>query len=157
MDEADNPGRIAEYQPLSDHGYFAASRRFKIGRIVGTVIWTPVFGGQQMLHRHHQRDSFRAGIDFAIFLVNGPLQDISSKAGFISMVDCWNDSLAGAPVDCGAWRDGDCARRVLRGGSWINHPWQVRSASRIAYRPTERSPNLGFRVARDLDGSGLGP
>ena len=73
------------------------------------------------------------------------------------VTDCWNDSLARAPVNGGARRDGDCARRVLRGGSWINHPWQVRSASRIAYRPTERSPNLGFRVARDLDGSGLGP
>ena len=73
------------------------------------------------------------------------------------MADCWNDSLAGAPVDGGARRDGDCARRVLRGGSWINHPWQVRSASWVAYRSIERSPNFGFLVVRDLGGSGLGP
>ena len=32
--------------------------------------------------------------------------------------DCWNGSYAGAPADGDAWRSGDCAKRVLRGGSW---------------------------------------
>ena len=36
--------------------------------------------------------------------------------------DCWNGSYAGAPSDGGAWRSGDCAKRVLRGGSWGGNP-----------------------------------
>ena len=32
--------------------------------------------------------------------------------------DCWNGSYSGAPSNGGAWQQGDCSRRVLRGGSW---------------------------------------
>ena len=33
--------------------------------------------------------------------------------------DCWHGSYAGAPTDGSAWTSGgDCARRVVRGGSW---------------------------------------
>ena len=71
--------------------------------------------------------------------------------------DCWNDSYRDAPLNGIVWLEGDCTRRILRGGSWINHQWQVRSASRIAYRITERSPNLGFRIAKTLENSGLAP
>ena len=31
--------------------------------------------------------------------------------------DCWNTSYAGAPSDGSPWRQGECAKRVLRGGS----------------------------------------
>ena len=34
--------------------------------------------------------------------------------------DCWNGSYAGAPSDGGAWESGNCAGRVLRGGSWYD-------------------------------------
>ena len=36
--------------------------------------------------------------------------------------DCWNDSYDGAPDDGSAWEQGDCGRRLLRGGSWFNNP-----------------------------------
>src|SRR5262245_22588978 len=32
--------------------------------------------------------------------------------------DCWNRNYEGAPSDGSAWLTGDCARRVMRGGSW---------------------------------------
>ena len=32
--------------------------------------------------------------------------------------DCWNDSYQGAPTGGEGWTSGDCAKRVLRGGSW---------------------------------------
>ncbi|WP_146066926.1 formylglycine-generating enzyme family protein, partial [Candidatus Venteria ishoeyi] len=38
--------------------------------------------------------------------------------------------------------------RVLRGGSWLDSPSRVRSATRYDRRPTLRSVNVGFRVAR---------
>jgi formylglycine-generating enzyme required for sulfatase activity len=65
-------------------------------------------------------------------------------------LDCWNDSYRGAPTDGSARRDGDCARRVLRGGSWRNSPWNTRSAVRLAGSAALSLDGFGFRVARAL-------
>ena len=46
--------------------------------------------------------------------------------------------------------EGVCGRRVLRGGSWFNVPWGLRSAGRYAYAPGHRGDRSGFRVARTL-------
>ena len=50
--------------------------------------------------------------------------------------------------DC--WEEGNCGRRVLRGGSWVDFPWNLRSASRDGYISGNRSYVSGFRVARTL-------
>jgi formylglycine-generating enzyme required for sulfatase activity len=67
--------------------------------------------------------------------------------------DCWNDNYEGAPVDGGAWTNGDCKRRVLRGGSWYGEPENLRSAYRFEALTVNRSRNVGFRVARTLSRS----
>jgi formylglycine-generating enzyme required for sulfatase activity len=68
--------------------------------------------------------------------------------------DCWNESYVGAPADGSAWLNGDCSKRVMRGGSWSNVPAFVRSAARnrgnIAGRDFDYSAYVGFRVARTL-------
>ena len=64
--------------------------------------------------------------------------------------DCWYGSYTGAPADGSAWARGDCAKRVLRGGSWLNLPRYLRSANRYRLPPAYRSFNLGFRIARTL-------
>ena len=64
--------------------------------------------------------------------------------------DCWNDSYSGAPSDGSAWLRGDCAKRVLRGGSWFSYPWNLRAAYRGGYTTGLRYDYLGFRVARTL-------
>jgi formylglycine-generating enzyme required for sulfatase activity len=68
--------------------------------------------------------------------------------------DCWNESYVGAPKDGSRWATGDCRRRVLRGGAWLNPPVLVRSAARIAGNARgeyfEPPSNAGFRVARTL-------
>jgi formylglycine-generating enzyme required for sulfatase activity len=46
--------------------------------------------------------------------------------------------------------DGDCSRRVLRGGSWGFNPLFLRSAYRDRSDPSVRSYYIGFRVARTL-------
>jgi formylglycine-generating enzyme required for sulfatase activity len=68
--------------------------------------------------------------------------------------DCWNDSYEGAPDDGGAWTSGDCARRVLRGGSWDYVPEFLRSAIRLRSGTGDRNYSGGFRVARTLSRSG---
>jgi formylglycine-generating enzyme required for sulfatase activity len=46
--------------------------------------------------------------------------------------------------------DGDNSSRVLRGGAWNDNPWGLRSANRIGSRPSGRSSDFGFRLARTL-------
>jgi len=41
-------------------------------------------------------------------------------------------------------------RRVMRGGSWYNPAWEVRSATRGSNLPGTRSDGIGFRVAASL-------
>lgn len=64
--------------------------------------------------------------------------------------DCWNEDYRGAPTRGEPRRDGDCARRVVRGGAWGNGPGNVRSADREWYDAAERGSGAGFRVARTL-------
>jgi formylglycine-generating enzyme required for sulfatase activity len=64
--------------------------------------------------------------------------------------DCWNDSYQGAPQDGSAWLQRDCLERVVPGGSWIDHPWFLRSAGRYGGVPDNRVEYLGFRVSRTL-------
>ena len=64
--------------------------------------------------------------------------------------DCWNDTYSGAPADGSVWRSGDCARRVLRSGSWLSHSRNLRAANRSRFFSSLRRINNGFRVARTL-------
>ena len=64
--------------------------------------------------------------------------------------DCWNGSYQGAPTDGSAWTQGDCERRVLRGGSWSSLPRFLRSASRYWFTTGFRHIYIGFRVVRTL-------
>ena len=68
--------------------------------------------------------------------------------------DCFHENYRGAPSDDRPWTaGGDCAGRVLRGGSWNSAPRNLRAAVR-GRSPTgffrNRSNKIGFRVARTL-------
>ena len=64
--------------------------------------------------------------------------------------DCWKGSYEGAPADGSAWTQGDCSRRLARGGSWFSKPDGVRSANRSRGYTEGRYNYLGFRPARTL-------
>jgi formylglycine-generating enzyme required for sulfatase activity len=64
--------------------------------------------------------------------------------------DCYHEDYKGAPPDGSAWTEGDCRRRVVRGGSWLNDPLILRSANRNGGSADDRYLDLGFRVGRTL-------
>jgi formylglycine-generating enzyme required for sulfatase activity len=64
--------------------------------------------------------------------------------------DCWNPNYQNAPPDGSAWNNGDCSRRVARGGSWFSAPFATRSSGRTAFTTKERANYLGFRLARSI-------
>jgi formylglycine-generating enzyme len=64
--------------------------------------------------------------------------------------DCWRKDYEGAPADGSATEQGDCRRRVMRGGSWVSSPINVRAAYRTPVDAARRSHINGFRVARTI-------
>ncbi|MCP5159311.1 MAG: formylglycine-generating enzyme family protein [Gammaproteobacteria bacterium] len=63
--------------------------------------------------------------------------------------DHWHDNYQSAPTDGSAWLGGAPGeRRVLRGGSWIIHGRNARSAYRYHFEPGLRNRIFGFRLAQ---------
>ncbi|MEM6433403.1 MAG: formylglycine-generating enzyme family protein [Cyanobacteria bacterium P01_D01_bin.115] len=61
--------------------------------------------------------------------------------------DYWHKTYDGAPTDGSTWlSSGESRCRVLRGGSWLNHPEYCRSAVRYFNAPSYRLSSYGFRV-----------
>ena len=76
-----------------------------------------------------------------------------NMAGNISqwMADCWNPLPAGARSNGAPWTGGDCGRHVVRGGSWADQPEALRAGARSYDVARNRSDQIGFRVARNLE------
>jgi len=68
--------------------------------------------------------------------------------------DCWHHDYKKAPTDGSAWlkanRD-NCGQRVLRGGSWLGGPDNLRASNRNLSYADCRSNDIGFRLAQDID------
>jgi formylglycine-generating enzyme required for sulfatase activity len=64
--------------------------------------------------------------------------------------DCYHDSYGGALRNGSARTTGDCSLRVVRGGSWIDNPGDLRAALRGRITIGVREDYLGFRVGRTL-------
>ena len=78
------------------------------------------------------------------------LHDIHGNASEWTL-DCYVSHYRGAPED-GRPRDTEsCVRRVVRGGSWKDKPWDIRSARRTADVPDGGSSQIGFRVIRTFE------
>ncbi len=65
--------------------------------------------------------------------------------------DCWNPSHKGGPNNGEPRTDGDCKFRIMKGGSWVNHAYQIRAAKRTRYTTDYRYDDYGFRIARTLE------
>jgi len=65
--------------------------------------------------------------------------------------DCWNADYKGAPEDGSTRLTGNCAKRVMRGGSWRSDPETVTSSARLPVIVDEHWNFSGFRVVKDLE------
>jgi formylglycine-generating enzyme required for sulfatase activity len=86
-------------------------------------------------------DSFAAN-PWGLYNVHGNVWELTE--------DCWNDKNRGNLGNGTARASGDCSRRVLRGGSWINPPYVLRSSARFWSFADYRCNARGFRLARTL-------
>ncbi len=64
--------------------------------------------------------------------------------------DAYAENIADLPVGGAPNQAKQDSFRVLRGGSWVNGPQYLRSASRCRVQPDVRDDVVGFRVARTL-------
>ena len=63
--------------------------------------------------------------------------------------DCWNVDHYGASASGTVRRDGDCAKRVVRGGSWSDIPRNIAAAARGRAPVDKKLAFIGFRVVRE--------
>jgi formylglycine-generating enzyme required for sulfatase activity len=93
--------------------------------------------------------SYRGTVPVATFSSNGfGLYQMHGNVAEWTQ-DCWNPSYDNAKANAAAMPSGDCAKRVLRGGSWGYEQTEIRSAYREAAAAQDRYFHVGFRVARE--------
>jgi formylglycine-generating enzyme required for sulfatase activity len=101
--------------------------------------------GNSPIGEYRQRtspvDSFQSN-RWSIFQVHGNVWEWTQ--------DCWHENYAGAPGDGSPWDSGSCNYRIVRGGSWVTYPGDLRAAVRGRFSIDFRSDFQGFRVARTL-------
>jgi formylglycine-generating enzyme required for sulfatase activity len=92
------------------------------GNDVDAVAWTDSKGNEQT-HPVGQKQANGYGL----YDMSGNVMEWTN--------DCW---------------EGNCARRVFRGGSWINYPRDARVSYRISFGTAIRNGSGGFRLARTI-------
>lgn len=86
---------------------------------------------------------------FGLYDIHGNVYEFTS--------DCFVKGHVGNPADGSPRTDGNCDRRVIRGGSWVTHGYQMRAAKRISYTKDYRYDDFGFRLARTLNTPAAAP
>ena len=64
--------------------------------------------------------------------------------------DCYDESRPGGTPDGSAWLNGDCNRRILRGGSFDEPPKKVVTHSRRRDTTDTGNADYGLRVGRSI-------
>ena len=67
-------------------------------------------------------------------------------------MDMFHENYEGAPTDGSAWTESKTFEPVMRGGSFLNPPWWLRSANNMRNNPGNRfSYNQGIRLVRVVE------
>lgn len=65
------------------------------------------------------------------------------------VADCYVNNFSKAPADGSAVTDGDCGRRVIRGGGWSSSPADMRTANRSRVDVNVHAGYMGVRIAAE--------
>lgn len=65
--------------------------------------------------------------------------------------DCWHENYDKAPTTSITWEGGDCAYRIVRGGSYHSPLLSLRTAKRDKFKSDSPYDIIGIRIARDVD------
>ena len=117
---------------------------------------TRYFWGDELGHNRANCDSTICG---DLWVYTAPVGSFPANAwglhdmhGNVAEIvkDCWNYGYEGAPSDGSAWENGDCTKRVTRGGYWdTNYVGGITSTYRGPFVDTARFRAIGFRLAQD--------
>lgn len=66
------------------------------------------------------------------------------------VADCYVNNFVKAPTDGTSVTDGDCGKRVIRGGAWSNEPVDMRTANRSRIDSGVTAQYMGVRLAAEL-------
>ena len=127
----------AEWEYAARGGRQSRGYRYAGGNDVASVAWYSGNGGGKT-HPVGQKRANELG-----------LHDMSGNVREW-VQDCWNASYRGTPDDGRSSARGDCSRRVVRGGSWVSFPRNLRASNRYGDTAGNRVNFLGFRIARTL-------
>jgi formylglycine-generating enzyme required for sulfatase activity len=113
---------------------YAFGNTISLGQVYYRDLFSGLFGGNFFVVGEFQPNAF------GLYDMHGNVREW--------VQDCWNDSYKGAPTDGSAWTVGDCSRRVVRGGSRLDDPGNLRAAYRDSNPTGNRDVYSGFRLAR---------
>jgi formylglycine-generating enzyme required for sulfatase activity len=66
------------------------------------------------------------------------------------VADCYVNNFTKAPADGSAVTDGDCSKRVIRGGGWASSASDMRVANRSRIDVGGRAGYMGVRIAAEV-------
>ena len=92
----------------------------------------------------------RFGYSAGLNIIYQITEKFSLESGILFTKKGWNFTFDNAPTDGSAWREGDCTRSVLRGGSWGDTPFDLRATTRLRSFAGTRTIVIGFRLVREL-------
>lgn len=136
--------------------YATSVRRSQSVTASGTCEFDNV-ADQSFVRSERHRDEYRCD-DGSVYTsskqdhntIEGKVADLGGNVSEWTM-DCWNKSLAGRPSSAGPWMEGDCRKRVVRGGSFRtgtnDHPLDYREGAPLNLA----LDSVGFRVVREYE------
>jgi formylglycine-generating enzyme required for sulfatase activity len=92
-------------------------------------------------------DSFQPN-PFGLYQVHGNVSDWVEDCAQANPLS--PSGYEGFPVDGSAWTRGDCTKRVVKGGSWLDRAGSAQARSAGTYPADDRFFTRGFRLGRTL-------